>query len=138
MRKLRVLAALVPLVAAVGLTGVIAPAAASTKAQVAASGSFSVLSYNIAGLPLGIGDGDPETNTPIIGSRLGSYDIIHVQEDFNYHASLYAADNHPHRTPTSGGVPFGDGLNTLSNYPIEDFQRVTWDDCSSGSGDCLT
>ncbi|WP_129787666.1 jacalin-like lectin [Promicromonospora panici] len=136
MRKLRVLAALVPLAAAVGLAGVTAPAAAS--AQEAASGSFSVLSYNIAGLPLGIGDGDPETNTPIIGSRLGAYDVVHAQEDFNYHAALYAADNHPYRTPTSGGVPFGDGLNTLSNFPFEDFQRVTWDNCSSGSGDCLT
>ncbi|WP_454857212.1 hypothetical protein [Promicromonospora soli] len=46
MRKLRVLAALVPLAAAVGLA---APAAASTLG--AESGSFSVLSYNIAGLP---------------------------------------------------------------------------------------
>jgi endonuclease/exonuclease/phosphatase family metal-dependent hydrolase len=133
MRILRALAtlAIVPLVAAVGL-------AAPASAQAVTSGSFSVLSYNIAGLPLGIGDGDPETNTPIIGSRLGSYDVVHVQEDFNYHAALYGADNHPHRTPTSGGVPFGSGLNTLSNFPFEDFQRVTWDDCSSGSGDCLT
>jgi endonuclease/exonuclease/phosphatase family metal-dependent hydrolase len=142
MRKLRVLAALVPLAAAVGLTAVAVPASsaalASPSAQEVTSGSFSVLSYNIAGLPLGIGDGDPEKNTPIIGSRLGSYDIVHVQEDFNYHAALYAADNHPHRTPTSGGVPFGSGLNTLSSYPYDDFQRVTWADCSSGSGDCLT
>lgn len=131
MRILKALAALLSLAAAIGL-------AAPASAQAVASGSLSVLSYNIAGLPFELGDGDPETNTPIIGSRLSSYDIVHVQEDFNYHASLYEADAHPHRTPTSGGVPFGDGLNTLSNYPFEDFQRVTWDDCSSGSGDCLT
>jgi len=106
--------------------------------EAAPSGDLSVLSYNVAGLPLGLGDGDPETNTPIIGSRLGSYDIVHVQEDFNYHAALYAADDHPHRTATSGGVPFGDGLNTLSDLPFEDFERVKWDDCASGSGDCLT
>ncbi|MBE1877446.1 jacalin-like lectin [Myceligenerans pegani] len=131
MRIVSALAALIPLVAAVGLT---TPA----SAQAVTSGSFSVLSYNIAGLPFGLGDGDPETNTPIIGSRLGSYDIVHVQEDFNYHAALYEADSHPHRTATSGGVLFGDGLNTLSNHPFEDLRRVTWDDCSSGSGDCLT
>jgi endonuclease/exonuclease/phosphatase family metal-dependent hydrolase len=135
MRMRRIVAALVPLVV-VGLTA--AGLAAPASAQAVASGSFSVLSYNIAGLPLGIGDGDPATNTPIIGSRLGPYDIVHVQEDFNFHAALYAADNHPHRTPTSGGVPFGDGLNTLSSQPFEDFRRVTWADCSSGSGDCLT
>jgi endonuclease/exonuclease/phosphatase family metal-dependent hydrolase len=120
---------------ALALTALPGTAAAQQTAQ---SGDLSVLSYNIAGLPLGIGDGDPETNTPIIGSRLGAYDIVHVQEDFNYHAALYAADDHPHRTATSGGVPFGDGLNTLSDMPFEDFERVKWNDCASGSGDCIT
>ncbi|RRR98547.1 jacalin-like lectin [Glycomyces terrestris] len=123
--------------AALAAVALPAPPAAAQEAA-ATSGDLSVLSYNIAGLPLGLGDGDPETNTPIIGSRLGAYDIVHVQEDFNYHAALYAADDHPHRTPTSGGVPFGDGLNTLSDLPFEDFERVTWDQCASGSGDCLT
>ena len=59
-----------------------------------------------------------------------------MQEDFNYHAALYAGDNHPHRTATSGGVPFGDGLNTLSDYAFEDFERVKWNDCTGT--DCLT
>ncbi|MCC3763174.1 hypothetical protein K3N28_08835 [Glycomyces sp. TRM65418] len=128
------LAALAALTAA-AFTAFPSAAAAQETAQ---TGDLSVLSYNIAGLPLGLGDGDPETNTPIIGSRLGAYDIVHVQEDFNYHAALYAADDHPHRTPTSGGVPFGDGLNTLSDMPFEDFERVKWSKCASGSGDCLT
>lgn len=132
--RLAALTALTSL-AALALTAFPNAAAAQQPAQ---TGDLSVLSYNIAGLPLGIGDGDPETNTPIIGSRLGSYDIVHVQEDFNYHAALYAADDHPHRTPTSGGVPFGDGLNTLSDMPFEDFERVKWNDCASGSGDCIT
>ncbi|GAA2146190.1 jacalin-like lectin [Glycomyces algeriensis] len=121
--------------AALTLAAAPEPVAAQEAAQ---GGELSVLSYNIAGLPLGLGDGDPETNTPIIGSRLGAYDIVQVQEDFNYHAALYAADDHPHRTSTSGGVPFGDGLNTLSDLPFEDFERVKWSQCSSGSGDCLT
>ncbi|GAB1522922.1 hypothetical protein RhiTH_006049, partial [Rhizoctonia solani] len=59
-------------------------------------------------------------------------------EDFNYHAALYAGDKHAYRTATSGGVPFGSGLNTLSNYPFIDLQRVTWSKCAVGSGDCLT
>jgi hypothetical protein len=60
------------------------------------------------------------------------------REDFNYHAALYASDTHTYRTATSGGVPFGSGLNTMSNYPFIDLQRVTWAKCASGSGDCLT
>ncbi|GEC03918.1 hypothetical protein SSP24_15730 [Streptomyces spinoverrucosus] len=110
--------------------------AASTPAAAATTGTFNVLTYNIAGLPLGLGDSDPETNTPLIGQRLGAYDIVNVQEDFNYHASLYANDNHPHRTATSGGAGFGDGLNTLSDHPFEDFQRVKWNNCTGTN--CLT
>ncbi|GAA2381905.1 jacalin-like lectin [Streptomyces coeruleofuscus] len=128
-RLLGVLAA-----AALTLTGLTATSA--TPAAAAESGSFDVLTYNIAGLPLGLGDSDPETNTPLIGQRLGPYDIVNVQEDFNYHASLYANDKHPHRTATSGGAAFGDGLNTLSDHPFEDFQRVKWNNCTGTN--CLT
>ncbi len=117
------------------LTGLTASGTTSAAAS-DTSGTFNVLTYNIAGLPLGLGDSDPEKNTPLIGQRLGSYDIINVQEDFNYHASLYANDNHPYRTATSGGALFGDGMNTLSDYAFEDFQRVDWKDCTNA--DCLT
>ncbi|CAM5683411.1 hypothetical protein SVIOM74S_10570 [Streptomyces violarus] len=121
--------------AALTLTGLTATSA-TPAAAAAESGSFDVLTYNIAGLPLGLGDSDPETNTPLIGQRLGPYDIVNVQEDFNYHASLYANDKHPHRTATSGGAAFGDGLNTLSDRPFEDFQRVKWNNCTGTN--CLT
>jgi endonuclease/exonuclease/phosphatase family metal-dependent hydrolase len=108
----------------------------ASPAAAADSGSFNVLTYNVAGLPLGLGDGDPETNTPLIGQRLGAYDIVNVQEDFNYHAALYANDTHPHRTATSGGAGIGDGLNTLSDHAFEDFERVDWKACTGT--DCLT
>jgi hypothetical protein len=99
-------------------------------------GTFSVLSYNIAGLPEGLSSGNPEANTPVIGQRLAPYDIVNVQEDFNYHASLYANDTHPHRTPTSGGAGFGDGLNMLSDHEYADFTRDDWNACNGT--DCLT
>jgi endonuclease/exonuclease/phosphatase family metal-dependent hydrolase len=124
--------ALVP----VGLA--VSPPAASA----ADSGTFSVLSYNVAGLPEGLSSAPtPRASaTTAIGQRLGPYDIIHVQEDFNYHANLYAADTHPYRTPTSGGAGIGSGLNTLSNiaYDEDDFERVRWNSCQLDSGDCLT
>lgn len=93
----------------------------------ATTGSFNVLSYNIGGLPaLLSSSSDPETYTPIIGSKLYPYSLVNVQEDFNYHASLYANDTHPYRTATSGGAGIGSGLNFMSNYPISDTKRVTW------------
>ncbi|AFC32588.1 hypothetical protein PM3016_5927 [Paenibacillus mucilaginosus 3016] len=93
----------------------------------AAAGSFDVLSYNIGGLPAILSSSaDPEKYTPMIGAKLAPYEVVNVQEDFNYHASLYASDTHPYRTPTSGGAGIGSGLNTLSHYPLYDLKRVTW------------
>jgi endonuclease/exonuclease/phosphatase family metal-dependent hydrolase len=120
--------------AALAVTGL--ATTATTPAAAATSGTFNVLTYNVAGLPEGLSSGNPETNTPLISPRLAAYDIVNVQEDFNYHAALYAGDNHPYRTATSGGVPFGDGLNTLSDYAFEDFERVKWNDCTGTN--CLT
>ncbi len=82
------------------------------------SGGFSLLSLNVAGLPGMcsyellqktlivaqelLSSGDPAVNTPLLSVRLPPYNVINVQEDFNYHAALYADDTHPYRTPTSG------------------------------------
>ena len=120
------------------LTGLTATAAAPAQAatDAAASGTFNVLTYNVAGLPEGLSSGHPATNTPLISPRLAAYDIVNVQEDFNYHAALYAGDNHAYRTATSGGAGIGDGLNTLSDQPFEDFERVRWNDCTGTN--CLT
>ncbi|WP_329269416.1 jacalin-like lectin [Streptomyces sp. NBC_01451] len=120
---------------ALALAG-LATAGSAPAAAAAASGSFNVLTYNVAGLPDLLSSGNPEVNTPLISPRLGAYDIVNVQEDFNYHAALYANDNHAYRTATSGGVPFGDGLNTLSDYAFQDFERVKWNNCTGTN--CLT
>lgn len=93
------------------------------------AGTFSILTYNIGGLPsMFSSSGDPKNYIPQIGAKLHAYDIIHVQEDFNYHAALYANDTHPYRTPTSGGAGIGDGMNLLSGFPYEDMDRETWKD----------
>src|ERR1041384_3377513 len=68
-----------------GLVGAALPPATAVAAP--AGGTFSVLSYNVAGLPEGLSSGNPRVNTPIIGQRIRPYDVVHVQEDFNYHAS---------------------------------------------------
>lgn len=132
----RLVACLAAAVAALGgLTAAATPAAA-------AGGTFSVLTYNVAGLPESLSSASTprDTSTTAIGTRIAPYDIVNVQEDFNYHAYLYATDTHPYRTATSGGAGIGSGLNTVSNYAWDgdDFERVGWNSCQIDSGDCLT
>jgi hypothetical protein len=133
----RLVACLAAAVAALGgLTATAAPAAA------AGSGTFSVLTYNVAGLPESLSSASTprDTSTTEIGRRIAPYDIVNVQEDFNYHAYLYSTDTHPYRTATSGGAGIGSGLNTVSDYAWDgdDFERVGWNSCQLDSGDCLT
>ena len=81
--------------------------AASVANAAATSGKFTALSYNVAGLPQILQGnevpGDKTENSKLIGSLFAKYgyDIIHAQEDFNYHASIYETDNHVARTATS-------------------------------------
>ncbi|KAI8825910.1 Endonuclease/exonuclease/phosphatase [Fimicolochytrium jonesii] len=123
------------------LASLLALASHSTAApapSAAVSGTFSLLTLNVAGLPAIISSGNPSKNTAAMGQRIRNWDHVHVQEDFNYHATLYANDNHPYRTATSGGVPFGSGLNTVSKYNWEKFQRIKWSKCYINEADCLT
>ena len=105
---------------------------------IADQGSLSLLTYNIAGLPEFISSAKTPRKESIgyIGSRLMQYDLVNLQEDFNYHQALCETNQHPYRTTSKGGVPFGDGLSTLSNYPIIFHRAIAWDDCSGA--DCLT
>lgn len=119
-----------------------------------ATGELSILTYNVAALPQGLSQGDPERNLPLIGPLLNSYDLVLVQEDFVYHRLLAADVEHPHRSETSGlddcsggceqpasSASLGDGLNRFSNFAFSPLWRRAWDRCNglldSGS-DCLT
>ncbi|MFD2555815.1 endonuclease/exonuclease/phosphatase family protein [Sphingobacterium tabacisoli] len=102
------------------------------------SGEIDVLTYNIAGLPEWISSAKTPRESSIvsIGQKINRFDLVNIQEDFNYNRFLYRENRHPYRTSNMGGVPFGDGLTTLSNYPIVKFERIAWDDCNGA--DCLT
>lgn len=109
----------------------------SSAQAAAADGGFSTLSYNVAGLLELFSSSNPSTNTPLISCAIRNYTLVNVQEDFNYHAALYdTCDDHTHRSPTSGGMGIGSGLNTLSHLPYIDWDRRDWDDCNGV--DCLT
>lgn len=97
-----------------------------TKAN--SNNTFNVLTYNVAGLPGIISSSDPAANTALISPILNNFDLVSVQEDFAYHDELVAQVNHSYLTEHSGNVPFGDGMNFLSRFPLYETSRYTWVD----------
>lgn len=98
-------------------------------------GDFSFLTYNVSGLPFPFsGAALPRIiNSVEIGSRLNGFDVVNVQEDIAYHPFLITAADFPDRTAPSVptwawpvGVPFSDGLNSLSSYYLESLDRQAW------------
>ena len=94
------------------------------------TGEFSVLTYNVSGLP---GPLSRIPNTVEIGSRINAFDVVNVQEDIAYHPFLIDRTEFPDRTAPSVptwawpvGVPFSDGLNSFSSYFIEGLNRQSW------------
>ncbi|KAG3170010.1 hypothetical protein PI124_g4677 [Phytophthora idaei] len=63
------------------------------------------MSLNVAGLPEILSSGNPLENSVKIGKRISRWDVVNVQEDFNYHAYTYSENSHLYRTATSGGIP---------------------------------
>ncbi len=139
-------------------------AAATTEAV--RSGEFTLLTYNVAGLPEPLSSSEPSTNTPLIGPLLNSYDLVLLQETWKtpdpnplaplraYHEELEATVDFPHRSasaplplgsdPTRPDALLSDGLNLFSRFPFGDVTRVSWTGCfggmdtsDGGAGDCL-
>jgi len=106
------------------------------------SHEFLLLTYNVAGLPEGISQSHPKLNHPQISPRLNEFDIVLVQEDFNYHLCLTSETGHPYESqPALNSGSLGDGLNRLSYGAFHDFVRFAWEDCNglfSEASDCLT
>jgi hypothetical protein len=123
------------------------------------SGEFLALSYNVAGLPEGLSQSNPEANTPLISPLLNGYDLALVQEDWQtpdpnpiaptrvYHELLAADAMHPYQSDPAplplGGNPerpsavVSDGLNRFSQFPFGEVLRQQWVGCDNNSGDCL-
>ncbi len=128
-------------------------------------GEFSLLSYNVAGLPQGISGSNPETNLALISPRLNAYDVVLTQEDFDWwqpvldlsefahhHEWLRSEALHPYRSgqhpgplavgldPNSRPLFVGDGLGMMSVFPFSEPVRVPWTGCYGvldGASDCL-
>ncbi len=119
---------------------------AASAVEVGDTDSFTMLNYNIEGLPIASSltddDRDALADTLLIGAAINEldYDIVAVQEDFNYDTYLrdeitiydnvvdtYGNVTERHQTDHSGGVPLGDGLNIFSKYALYNVDRVEWE-----------
>jgi endonuclease/exonuclease/phosphatase family metal-dependent hydrolase len=122
--------------------GLVAPASAGQDA-------LAVLTYNVHGLPAWVARDDPAGRMPVIGARLGAYDLVLLQEDFFFHDRLRAAVTHPvvqrgnpSRMPW---CPFcaGSGLTLLARLAPESvtaFGASPYGACAgwlAGGSDCL-
>ena len=132
---------------ALGLASAALCVALLAAPSAAAAGSFSALTYNVAGLPQGTNpDQFPAVNTVKISPLLNAYDLVLVQEDFSYHSDLVSQVTHPYQSIHDSsarppyGIAIGDGLSTLSRSPFSGFTRITWTDCNgvvTEGSDCL-
>jgi endonuclease/exonuclease/phosphatase family metal-dependent hydrolase len=107
------------------------------------SGSFSFLTYNVAGLPEGLSGSDPVRNIPQISPLLNNYDLVVVQEDFAYPQQLRADVEHPYQSEhlkNGPGKVLGDGLDRFSRFAFADHTREAWQTCHGtvdNGSDCL-
>lgn len=121
-----------------------APVDAGATAPTGSSGSLTVVTYNVAGLPEGLSSSKPATNTPLISPRLNAYDLVLAQEDFSYHPQLVSAATHPFQLAPKAGtsaVELGDGLAVLSRLKLGAGAHVKWTACNGfldAKNDCLT
>jgi endonuclease/exonuclease/phosphatase family metal-dependent hydrolase len=122
------------------------------------SGTVSVLTYNVSGLPQEVSQTNPRVNIPLMSPLLNAYDVVVTQEDYDwwrdlanftdfvhYHEQLRAQATHPYRSPAHPGlegvgldltsrpdVQVGDGLGVLSRYPLRGSERIPWNSCYGG------
>jgi len=132
---------IIPLIA----LGLIGPLAGCGQGDGPGKGEFSMLTYNIAGLPASLSGENPEEHIPQISPLLNAYDLVLVQEDFWYHDLLTADLTHPHRSKPMVAEPtftdLGDGLNRFSRLPFDPVERKTWQQCNGAvdcGSDCMT
>lgn len=131
-------------VAFLGAPGRIRVSFAEEAGRTASSaGQFTLLTYNVAGLPLFVSQSNPVANMPLISDLLNLYDVAVVQEDFAYHEDLMAHARHGYRMaplPPSPKDGIGDGLGEFSRIPFVSPVHVAWRTCHGrlhDGSDCL-
>lgn len=90
-------------------------------------GDLRVLTYNVAGLSSIIQGGNPGERHSMISPKLNDYDIVGVQENFDYDRQLTESITKlPYRNIHTGKTGNGNGLNVFSKYRIHTARTKTW------------
>ena len=113
---------------------VLCACSAFAAAEETENGTLKIVNINVDGLPIPA-FASPEHSDPLSCSKqlsavLNAYeaDIIAVQEDFNFHYFHKTGIDLPYKTLHSGPIPFGDGMNFFSRFPIYNVAREPWDE----------
>ena len=104
------------------------------SAQGTDAGTMKIVNLNVDGLPIpawaSSENRDPlecSKKLPAVINAMDA-DIVAVQEDFNFHHIHKKGIDLPYRTNHSGPIPFGDGMNFFSRYPVFNVAREAWDE----------
>jgi endonuclease/exonuclease/phosphatase family metal-dependent hydrolase len=131
----------IPIVLSTGLF-----ACAEPSPVVHPTGSLSLLTYNVHGLPSAITGDDTLDRLEQIGPLLDVYDFVGLQEDFmeEGQALLDAGTTLPYRTRFSELVEpervYGSGLSTYGRHPVLQDTGHFFTECHGileGASDCL-
>ncbi|MCP3942797.1 MAG: hypothetical protein GY710_15110 [Desulfobacteraceae bacterium] len=114
---------------------------ADTYSKITPDNQFTIISYNVAGLPEGLSNGNPANYSGDIGRLLNQFDLCFLQEDFYYHGDIDDKADHPFDRGPGGGGLIGDGLGQFTYCQKNNWKRKAWNKCSgyySNGSDCLT
>ena len=121
---------------------------------VAEEGSFTAITYNVAGLIEPISGSEPATLSPLIGGPLDAYDVAILQEDFFYRDLVVRDSTYPYGSEPEPLVWGSDrrrpsaivrsGLEQYSRLPFDEYRHIAWEGCfgllptDGGAADCLS
>ena len=116
------------------------------KQEIPQEGDFSVLSYNIHGLPSAITGDDTTMRMNLIAPLLNDFLLVGLQEDWmqEHHETIMDGNSHPYERYFDEKIDeekvYGAGLSFLSTYSIIDHQHIHYESCFGyleNSSDCF-
>ncbi len=125
--------------------------APDTSAAAKTAGTFTVLTYNIKGLPGAVTGWDTGKQMQLIAPKLNAFDLVGLQEDFIevHHKAVVAEATHTHQdwfsakkesARADGSHTYGSGLTLLARMSVVATQHAHYASCEglfNHANDCL-